>query len=94
MINIQKTLDETSLPTKLIMQLLDELVFDIPVSEPESVKPTIDEPMRTTITNLKLPILVEMGVGMNRREAHRSGGLVRIFLWQAQPLAGRTCPTW
>ncbi|GAB4261374.1 MAG: DNA polymerase I [Saprospiraceae bacterium] len=70
MINIQKALDEKSLQTKMIMQVHDELVFDVPTDELETVKPIIEELMRTAIPNLKVPILVEMGVGMNWREAH------------------------
>ena len=70
MINIQKALDEKSLQTKMIMQVHDELVFDVPTDELETVKPIIEELMRTAIPNLKVPILVEMGAGMNWREAH------------------------
>ncbi|RME03331.1 MAG: DNA polymerase I, partial [Bacteroidetes bacterium] len=70
MINIQKALDEKSLQTKMIMQVHDELVFDVPTDELETVKPIIEKLMRTAIPNLKVPILVEMGVGMNWREAH------------------------
>jgi DNA polymerase I len=58
------------LETKMILQVHDELVFDVPTSEVETVKPIIHELMTTAIPNLKVPILVEMGVGKNWLEAH------------------------
>jgi DNA polymerase-1 len=70
MINIHQALLEKKLETKMILQVHDELVFDVPVGEVETVKPIISELMRTAIPNLKVPILVEMGVGKNWLEAH------------------------
>ncbi len=70
MINIHKALLDKKLDTKMILQVHDELVFDVPTSEVETVKPIIHELMTTAIPNLKVPILVEMGVGKNWLEAH------------------------
>ncbi len=70
MINIHKALLDKKLDTKMILQVHDELVFDVPMGEIETVKPIIHELMTTAIPNLKVPILVEMGVGKNWLEAH------------------------
>jgi DNA polymerase I len=70
MINIHQALLDKKLDTKMILQVHDELVFDVPTGELETVKPIIHELMTTAIPNLKVPILVEMGVGKNWLEAH------------------------
>lgn len=70
MINIHKTLKEGNYKTKMILQVHDELVFDAHKEELETLKPIIEEKMRTAIPDLKVPIVVEMGVGDNWRIAH------------------------
>ncbi len=70
MINIHRALLDKKLDTKMILQVHDELVFDVPTSELETVKPIIYDLMTNAIPNLKVPILVEMGVGKNWLEAH------------------------
>ena len=51
------------------MQVHDELVFDLHVSEQEIVKPKIQELMKTAVI-LDVPMEVEVGVGKNWLEAH------------------------
>jgi DNA polymerase-1 len=70
MINIHKELKYKGLQTKMILQVHDELVFDVPKSELETVKPIIEHCMKTAIPNLRVPIEVGMGVGNNWLEAH------------------------
>ena len=70
MVNIHKELKEKGLKTKMILQVHDELVFDVPKSEIEIVKPIIEHCMKTAIPNLKVPIEVGMGIGDNWLEAH------------------------
>ncbi len=70
MINIHQALIDKNLGTKMILQVHDELVFDVPTGELEIVKPIIHDLMTNAIPNLKVPILVEMGVGKNWLEAH------------------------
>lgn len=70
MINVHQVLKEGNFKTKMILQVHDELVFDAHKSELEQLKPIIDEKMRTAIPDLKVPILVGMGVGANWLEAH------------------------
>lgn len=70
MINIHKKLKEEKLATRMILQVHDELVFDVPKNELETVKPIIEELMKNAIPNLQVPILVEMGTGQTWLEAH------------------------
>jgi len=70
MINIHNALIEGEYKTKMIMQVHDELVFDVLKEELEKVKPLIEGHMKNALPNLNVPILVGMGVGKNWLEAH------------------------
>jgi DNA polymerase I len=70
MININRELKSQKLASKMILQVHDELVFDVPLGEVETVKPIISEYMRTALPNLRVPIEVGMGTGSNWLEAH------------------------
>ncbi|MEM6723183.1 MAG: DNA polymerase, partial [Bacteroidota bacterium] len=70
MINIRKALRENNLKTKMILQVHDELVFDVPNEELEIVKPIIEDLMKHAIPGLKVPILVGMDQGQDWLEAH------------------------
>ncbi len=70
MIKVHTALKEGQFATKMILQVHDELVFDVPKSELEAVKPIIEKNMAEAITGLKVPILVGMDTGNNWLEAH------------------------
>lgn len=70
MINIHREFEKHRFQSKMILQVHDELVFDAHKDELETIKPIIGEKMKTAIPGLKVPILVEMGVGKNWLEAH------------------------
>ena len=70
MIDIHEALRTGDFATKMILQVHDELVFDVPKSELETVKPIIEEKMKNSIPNLKVPIVVGMDTGENWLEAH------------------------
>jgi len=53
----------------MIMQVHDELIFDVHKDEQDLVKPKIVELMRHAV-NLEVPMEVEIGVGKNWLEAH------------------------
>ncbi len=69
MINIHRWLEREKLKTKMIMQVHDELVFDLHVDEQEIVKPRVIEMMKTAVI-LDVPMEVEVGIGKNWLEAH------------------------
>ncbi|MBD1430831.1 DNA polymerase I [Sphingobacterium litopenaei] len=69
MINIQNDITTQSLTGKMIMQVHDELVFDVPKHEIDSFKNIILERMKSAIP-MRVPIEVEIGEGTNWLEAH------------------------
>jgi DNA polymerase-1 len=69
MINIHRELKAQNLDARMTMQVHDELVFDVPNHEIEKVKPIIMHHMKTAITT-EVPIMVEIGTGLNWLEAH------------------------
>ncbi len=69
MINIQQDIDQLGLQGKMIMQVHDELVFDVPSHEVEKFSNIIKERMQGAIA-LEVPIEVEVGKGDNWLEAH------------------------
>ncbi|COX57664.1 DNA polymerase I [Mycobacterium tuberculosis] len=69
MINIQKDIEERGLEGKMIMQVHDELVFDVPNHEISVFKEIIEDRMKNAI-ELQVPIEVEIGEGKNWLEAH------------------------
>lgn len=69
MINIHRELKSMKVDTRMILQVHDELVFDVPKTEVEKVRPVIEELMKTAI-KMEVPILVESGTGQNWLEAH------------------------
>ena len=70
MINLHQKMEEMGLQSKMIMQVHDELVFDVFKPELEDLKQIVAEEMKNAIPGLKVPILVEMGTGKNWLEAH------------------------
>ena len=69
MINIHGKLEEEGLKTKMLLQVHDELVFDVFKPELEAVKKMIRHEMEHAY-ELKVPLVVEMGSGNNWLEAH------------------------
>jgi DNA polymerase-1 len=69
MINIHREFKAQKLDARMTMQVHDELVFDVPNHEIEKVKPIIMENMKNAIKT-SVPIMVEIGTGLNWLEAH------------------------
>ena len=69
MIRVQSWLDEAGLDAKIIMQVHDELVLEVAESQLEQVRTGLIERM-SSAANLKVPLLVEAGIGNNWDEAH------------------------
>ncbi|MDQ3109675.1 MAG: DNA polymerase I [Bacteroidota bacterium] len=69
MINVQAALLQNNFRTKLLLQVHDELVFDVPLDEVEKVKPVIEKAM---VDALKLEVPIEVGIGTGKTwlEAH------------------------
>jgi DNA polymerase-1 len=58
--------------TKLIMQVHDELVLEVPEAELETVKAKVRELMESAgeLAKLDVPLVVDVGVGDNWDQAH------------------------
>jgi DNA polymerase-1 len=69
MIAVQKWLETEQLQTKLIMQVHDELVLEVPENELELVKTMLPQLMQN-VAKLDVPLLAEVGVGKNWEAAH------------------------
>lgn len=69
MVNISTWLERHKLKSKMIMQVHDELVFDLHKDEVDIVKENVISLMRHAV-NLEVPMEVEVGVGHNWLEAH------------------------
>ena len=69
MINIYKRFEKENFKSKMLLQVHDELVFDVYKAELDIVKPIIKYEMENAY-KLKVPLDVEVGVGENWLEAH------------------------
>ncbi|MBK9345561.1 MAG: DNA polymerase I [Burkholderiales bacterium] len=69
MVKVQQVLDAEQRATKMIMQVHDELVFEVPESEVDWVRTEIPRLM-ASVAELKVPLLAEVGVGPNWDKAH------------------------
>jgi DNA polymerase-1 len=69
MVKIQQELDRQDKKIKMIMQVHDELVFEVPIEELDWLKQNIPSLM-AGVANLKVPLLAELGLGENWDKAH------------------------
>jgi DNA polymerase-1 len=69
MIAVQDWIEQNHMETSMLLQVHDELVLEVPESELELVKENLPKLM-TGVASLKVPLLVEVGVGANWEEAH------------------------
>ncbi|SEQ12618.1 DNA polymerase I [Flavobacterium urocaniciphilum] len=69
MINIHKRLKQENWQSKMLLQVHDELVFDVHNSELEKIQPMIKQEMESAFT-MAVPLEVEIGMGKNWLEAH------------------------
>jgi DNA polymerase-1 len=69
MIRVQKAMNEQKVKSKLILQVHDELVFDVPTSEIELMKKLVKTEMENAV-KLVVPMEVEIGTGQNWLDAH------------------------
>ncbi|MCX6291047.1 MAG: DNA polymerase I [Bacteroidetes bacterium] len=69
MINIQHDFQKKNFKSKMLLQVHDELVFDVLKEELAEIKPLVEHRMKTALS-LKVPVEVGMGTGKNWLEAH------------------------
>jgi len=69
MIAIHRELARRKLRTRMLLQVHDELVFDLYTPEEKEVRAVVEEKMKTAIP-LDVPMAVDIGVGENWLAAH------------------------
>jgi DNA polymerase-1 len=69
MVHVQRALDAGGYGTRMIMQVHDELVFEVPQAEVDWLRTEIPRLM-AAVAQLKVPLLAEVGVGANWDQAH------------------------
>ncbi len=69
MIAIQKRLQNENWKSKMLLQVHDELVFDVPKEEVDSLKDMIKNEMENAF-EINVPLVVDIGIGNNWLEAH------------------------
>ncbi|MHB8711432.1 MAG: DNA polymerase I [Trichloromonadaceae bacterium] len=69
MVKIHQRLRREGLQARMVLQVHDELVFDVPQAELETVRALVKQEMEGAIP-LTVPLLVEIGAGANWRQAH------------------------
>ncbi len=69
MINIDRRLRAEGLQTRMVLQVHDELVFDVPQAELELIRQLVKVEMENAVP-LSVPVVVDIGVGANWSEAH------------------------
>lgn len=69
MVRIWTELKQRGLKTRMLMQVHDELVFDVPEAEQEEVEALVRHAMENVV-ELKVPLDVSLGRGKNWAEAH------------------------
>ena len=70
MISVQKDIELYNLKSKMILQVHDELVFDMKKEEEEILTRLVKENMENAI-KLNVPLVVDIGIGDNWLEAHQ-----------------------
>jgi DNA polymerase-1 len=68
-VRIHERLKKEKLEAKMVLQVHDELVFDVPQAELEAVRELVRAEMEGAV-ELDVPLVVDIGVGRNWREAH------------------------
>ncbi|MBT8583711.1 DNA polymerase I [Polynucleobacter paneuropaeus] len=69
MIAVENWIEKEQLKTKMLLQVHDELVFDVPLDEIELLQAKLPGLM-CQVAQLKVPLVVSIGVGDNWEEAH------------------------
>jgi DNA polymerase-1 len=69
MVNIHREIEKRKLKSRMLLQVHDELVFDVDKKELEEVKAFVEDKMKNALP-LKVPVEVSVGTGSNWLEAH------------------------
>jgi DNA polymerase-1 len=68
MISIDRELEKQKLKSRMLLQVHDELVFEVPRDEVDTMRELVKRNMESAI-ELRVPLVVDVGVGSNWRDA-------------------------
>src|SRR5699024_10918631 len=69
MIDVAAWLAQSAEPARMIMQVHDELIFEVPAAEAERLAAVLRERM-CAVAELDVPLQAEAGIGLNWQQAH------------------------
>ena len=69
MVSVQHRLDDLQSPVRMIMQVHDELVFELPADHADWVREEVPRLM-AEVASLRVPLVAEVGLGPNWEQAH------------------------
>jgi DNA polymerase I len=69
MVNVQRRLETEQLEAKMVLQVHDELVFDVPEVELDQVRELVKQEMEQAVA-VDVPLVVDIGVGQTWKDAH------------------------
>ena len=69
MVAVQAWLDQERMGSRLILQVHDELVLEVPDAEVSRLRAELPRLM-TSVASLNVPLVVDLGVGPNWEQAH------------------------
>jgi DNA polymerase-1 len=69
MVAVQRWLEETGAASRMILQVHDELILEVPQAEVETVREALPRLM-AGVASLKVPLVAEVGVADNWEAAH------------------------
>jgi DNA polymerase-1 len=69
MIRLPEVLERTGLAARMLLQVHDELVFEVPEAEVEATRGAVTELMES-VADLDIPLVLDTGFGSNWDEAH------------------------
>ena len=69
MIQVQRALEAEKLRSRLVLQVHDELVLEVPQDEVDTIRALLPQKMEK-VASLRVPLIVDVGVGNNWDEAH------------------------
>ena len=70
MINVERALEQAGVKTRMLLQVHDELLFEVPADEVDQVRTIILHEMSNALTLGDVPVEVEAGTGSNWLQAH------------------------
>ena len=69
MVAMPSSLEKAGLGAKMLLQVHDELIFEVPVEEIHETSDIVKNTMQNII-KLDVPLIVEVGIGENWNQAH------------------------